>query len=145
AAGPSLPAPSPPNPANSTTRTRTAARRGTAGPCSGGKPQPPAAARNTQPFPPGWPGGAPGPSTPSARGRHMKATMQDHLQSPEAAGWLAALAYKFLPGALGALIMVMVDVPETRRDLFIRLFVAFVASVILGEVVFDYLRTWSAL
>jgi hypothetical protein len=75
----------------------------------------------------------------------MKATMQDHLQSPEAAGWLAALAYKFLPGALGALIMVMVDVPETRRDLFIRLFVAFVASVILGEVVFDYLRTWSAL
>lgn len=75
----------------------------------------------------------------------MKATMQDHLQSPEAAGWLAALAYKFLPGALGALIMVMVDVPETRRDLFIHLFVAFVASVILGEVVFDYLRTWSAL
>jgi hypothetical protein len=74
----------------------------------------------------------------------MKAAgMQDHLQSPEAAGWLAAILYKFLPGALGAAVMVMVDTPRTRRDLFVRLFVAFICSMLLGEVVFDLLRSLS--
>lgn len=70
-------------------------------------------------------------------------TMSDPMQSPEATSWLAAVLYKFLPGALGAAVMVMVDTPATRRDLFVRLFVAFVASVVLGEVVFDFLRSLS--
>lgn len=74
----------------------------------------------------------------------MKAAqMQDSLNSPEASSWLAALLYKFAPGALGAFVMVMVDVPKTRRDLFIRLFVAFVASVLLGDVVFDGLHSFA--
>lgn len=68
--------------------------------------------------------------------------MQELQHSPDA-GWLAAVLYKFLPGALGAAVMVLVDTPTTRRDLFIRLFVAFVASVMLGDVVFDFLRSTS--
>lgn len=73
----------------------------------------------------------------------MKASsMQDQLNS-DSAGWLAAALYKFAPGALGALVMVMVDVPTTRKDLFIRLFVAFIASVLLGGVVFDGLHSLS--
>jgi hypothetical protein len=82
--------------------------------------------------------------TVAERLQAMKAArMQDHLSSPEAAGWLAPILYKFLPGALGAFVMVMVDVPQTRRDLFIRLFVAFVASVVLGDVVFDLLHSFA--
>lgn len=68
--------------------------------------------------------------------------MHELQQSPDASGWLAAALYKFLPGALGAAVMVMVDTPATRRDLFVRLFVAFVASVMLGDVVFDGLRSF---
>lgn len=73
----------------------------------------------------------------------MKAPNMQDLHNPDAAGWLAAVLYKFAPGALGAFVMVMVDVPKTRRDLFIRLFVAFVASVLLGDVVFDGLHSLS--
>jgi hypothetical protein len=69
--------------------------------------------------------------------------MHELQQTPDTASWLAAVLYKFLPGALGACVMVMVDVPQTRRDLFIRLFVAFVASVLLGGVVFDGLHSFS--
>lgn len=71
----------------------------------------------------------------------MKAPSMQDLSNHETAGWLAAVLYKFAPGALGAFVMVMVDVPKTRRDLFIRLFVAFVASVLLGDVVFDGLHS----
>lgn len=66
------------------------------------------------------------------------------MQSPESAGWAAALLYKLLPGALGALVMVLVDVPKTKKDLFTRLFVAFISSVVFGELFFDWLRTLSA-
>lgn len=67
------------------------------------------------------------------------------MQSPESAGWIAALLYKFLPGALGALVMILVDTPKTKKDLFTRAFVAFISSVLFGELLFDWLRTFSAL
>lgn len=72
------------------------------------------------------------------------AGMQDHLQSPEAAGWLAAILYKFLPGALGALVMVLVDPPKTKRDVFARALVAFICSMMVGEPLMDYLRSFEA-
>jgi hypothetical protein len=68
--------------------------------------------------------------------------MHELQQSPDTASWLAAVIYKFLPGALGAFVAVLVDMPESKRDLFIRLLVAFIASVFLGDVIFDWLRTF---
>lgn len=69
--------------------------------------------------------------------------MQELQSSPESAGWLAAGLYKFMPGAFGAAVAVLVDMPETKRDLFIRLTVAFIFSVMLGEAIFDWLHSFS--
>lgn len=76
------------------------------------------------------------------------AKMQEQFSShPDAAGWLAvalgwlgAALMKVLPAGLGAAIVVLVDPPETKRDLFARFFCAFVASVFLGEFALDLLR-----
>lgn len=69
--------------------------------------------------------------------------MSDPLQSPDAAGWCAALLYKLLPGGLGALVMVCVDPPTNKRELFARLLVAFIVSYYLGDVAFDALRSFA--
>jgi hypothetical protein len=69
--------------------------------------------------------------------------MQDLHQSPEAAGWVAALLYKLLPGGLGAAVMICVDPPESKRELFARLFVAFACSLVLGDVVFDLAHSFT--
>jgi hypothetical protein len=68
--------------------------------------------------------------------------MQD-LQSPESASWIAALLYKLLPGGLGAAVMICVDPPESKRELFARMFVAFACSVVLGEAVFDFAHSFA--
>lgn len=74
----------------------------------------------------------------------MKVTqMQDQL--PETAGWVAALMYKLLPAGLGAAIMICVDPPDTRRELFLRLFVAFACSFLFGDVVLDGLHSFALL
>jgi hypothetical protein len=67
--------------------------------------------------------------------------MQELQQSPETAGWLAALLYKLLPGAAGAAVMICVDPPNNKRELFARLFVAFMCSYFLGDVVFEMVKT----
>lgn len=72
----------------------------------------------------------------------MKATDMQDLSSPET-GWAAALLFKLLPGGLGAAVMICVDPPQSKRELFARMFVAFVASALLGDVVFDMLHTFS--
>lgn len=76
--------------------------------------------------------------------------MHELQQSPEAASWLAswlgtitALFWKFAPAPLGALVMIAVDMPKTRTELFWRLVVSFIASVMLGEAVFDFLHSLS--
>lgn len=69
--------------------------------------------------------------------------MNELHQSPEAGSWLAAILYKFAPGALGALVMILVDTPKTKRDLFTRALVAFICSVLFGEPLFDWLSTFS--
>ncbi|HEY0824084.1 MAG TPA: hypothetical protein VGD76_09885 [Ramlibacter sp.] len=62
------------------------------------------------------------------------------LQFPE---WLAAVLYKFLPAGLGAAIMIAVEPPKTRKELFWRLVAAFICSAIFGEVVMDALKSFS--
>lgn len=77
----------------------------------------------------------------------MKATnMQDHI-SPEAAGWIAAAMptlAKLVPAGLGALIMVAIDPPQSRRELFARLAAAGACSMFLGDIALDALHSWFA-
>lgn len=68
--------------------------------------------------------------------------MQD-LSTSETAGllaWLAAIAAKVLPPALGVAVMAVVDKPDTNRELMLRMFVALACSYLFGDVVFDGLR-----
>lgn len=67
--------------------------------------------------------------------------MSDPTQSPEAASWIAAAAYKFLPAALGAAIMIVIEPPKTRGELFWRLVAAFICSAIFGELTMDFLKS----
>lgn len=66
--------------------------------------------------------------------------MQELQQSPETAGWAISLLYKFLPAGLGAAIAIMVDPPQSKRDLFARFFAAFVMSAMFGELAMELLR-----
>lgn len=66
--------------------------------------------------------------------------MQDQISS-ESAGWIAALLYKFLPAGLGAAIMIAVEPPKTRKELFWRLVSAFICSAIFGELAMDFLHS----
>lgn len=68
--------------------------------------------------------------------------MNEH-NSPEMAGASAVLLAKFLPAGLGALVMVAVDVPKTKKELFWRIFVAFASSFLFGDFAFDMLHTFS--
>lgn len=70
------------------------------------------------------------------------AKMQDHL-NPDTASWLAAVLYKFLPAGLGAFIMILVEPPKTRRELFWRLVAAFICSAVFGELAMDWLHSLS--
>jgi uncharacterized membrane protein YeaQ/YmgE (transglycosylase-associated protein family) len=65
------------------------------------------------------------------------------LPSHETASWLAAAVYKFLPATLGAAIMIVIEPPKTRKELFWRLVAAFICSAIFGEFVMDFLRSLS--
>jgi hypothetical protein len=85
--------------------------------------------------------------------------MNELQQSQEAAGWFATLLaaisswvtplapyfWKFVPAPLGAVVMIAVDMPKTRSELFWRLVVSFVFSVMLGEAVFDFLDSFALL
>lgn len=65
------------------------------------------------------------------------------LPSSDTAGWVAAAVYKFLPAALGAAIMIVIEPPKTRGELFWRLVAAFICSAIFGEFVMDFLKSLS--
>lgn len=68
--------------------------------------------------------------------------MQD-LSNTETAGWIAALLYKLLPAGIGAGIMIAVQLPETKREWFLRIFVALACSALLCDFVFDMLHSFS--
>jgi hypothetical protein len=59
------------------------------------------------------------------------------------AGGMAVILAKFFPAAVGAALMIAVDPPKTKRDLFARAFVAFAASYLFGDLLFDFLHTFS--
>lgn len=60
-------------------------------------------------------------------------------------GLLTPAIFKFFPPILGAAIMIAVDPPKTKRDLFTRAFVAFAASYLFGDFVFDWMDSSSML
>lgn len=63
------------------------------------------------------------------------------MADPASSTGVGVLLAKFLPAGIGAALMVAVDPPKDKRELFARLFVAFAASYLFGDVVFDFLRT----
>jgi hypothetical protein len=54
-------------------------------------------------------------------------------------GAVGAIFLKFLPAGIGAALMVAVDPPKDRRELFARAFVAFACSYLFGDTLFDFL------
>lgn len=66
--------------------------------------------------------------------------MADPTQSPEVAGWCAAVLYKLLPAGLGAALVVLVDPPEDKKELFARFFIGLAMSGMFTEVSIDVLH-----
>jgi hypothetical protein len=57
--------------------------------------------------------------------------------------WLAVIVtalFKFLPPVVGALIVIAVDPPKTRKELFGRFFVALAFSYLFGRTTLDFLK-----
>ncbi len=69
--------------------------------------------------------------------------MFDQSNHAADAGGLAVLLAKFFPAAVGAALMIAVDPPKTKRQLFARAFVAFCASYLFGDIFFDFLHSTS--
>ena len=60
-----------------------------------------------------------------------------------ASGAAAGIALsKLLPAGMGAAIMVAVDMPATRGELFARFFVAFACSHLFGDFALEVLEQW---
>jgi hypothetical protein len=60
--------------------------------------------------------------------------MKGHPMSEPASSAAAGIALsKLLPAGIGAAIMIAVDMPKTRGELFARLFVAFAFSHLFGD------------
>lgn len=70
--------------------------------------------------------------------------MKGHdLMSEPASSAAAGIALsKLLPAGLGAALMVAVDMPKTRGELFARFFVAFACSHLFGDVALAILQQW---
>lgn len=64
--------------------------------------------------------------------------MPDPTSSAAAAGGLLA---KLLPAGLGAAIMILVDPPQNKRELFARLFVGLGMSFLLTPFTIDFLHS----
>lgn len=84
--------------------------------------------------------------------------MSDIQQSPaETAGWVSVVLsqlaawwpslqtffWKFMPAPLGAVVMVVFDPPKTRRELFVRLTVAYFTGNMLSGFTFDFLDSFA--
>lgn len=64
------------------------------------------------------------------------------MSDPATAGAAGILA-KLLPAGIGAALMVAVDPPADKRELFARLFVAFAFSYLFGDVAFDFAKSFA--
>lgn len=63
----------------------------------------------------------------------------EHVSEPAsiAAGGLLA---KLLPAGVGALLIAIVDPPQNKREMFLRVLVAFVSSYLFSRFAFDWLH-----
>jgi hypothetical protein len=59
------------------------------------------------------------------------------MSEPASSGIAGTILYKLLPASLGAAIMIAVDPPSTKREMFARAFVAFAFSYLFGDVAFE--------
>src|SRR5688572_23622186 len=59
------------------------------------------------------------------------------MMNETSSGIVGTVLYKFLPASLGAAIMIAVDPPATKREMFARAFVAFAASYLFGDIAFE--------
>jgi hypothetical protein len=64
------------------------------------------------------------------------------MSEPASSGVLGTVLYKLLPASIGAGIMIAVDPPTTKRELFARAFVAFAASYLFGDVAFEVAQNY---
>jgi hypothetical protein len=60
------------------------------------------------------------------------------MSEPASSGFGAVLLYKLLPATLGAAIMIAVDPPVTKREMFMRAFVAMAFSFLFGDLAFEF-------
>lgn len=67
------------------------------------------------------------------------------MTEPASSGAAGALLYKLLPAGIGAAIMIAVDPPNTKRELFLQAFVAFAMSYLFGDVAFEVAKGFSLL
>lgn len=63
--------------------------------------------------------------------------------SDPASAVAGGLLAKLLPAGIGAALMVAVDPPDSKTELFARVFVAFAASYLFGDAMFDFLQSFS--
>jgi hypothetical protein len=61
--------------------------------------------------------------------------------SVESSTGAGVLLVKLLPAGIGALLIAAVDIPGTKRELFLRVFVAMGSSILLGDVAMDWLHS----
>lgn len=80
------------------------------------------------------------PLPPPSRPLHLGVVP---MAEPASSGVIGALLAKLLPAGLGAALMVAVDPPDSKRELFARLFVAFACSLLFGEVMLDLLHSFA--
>lgn len=71
----------------------------------------------------------------------MNRTMDQQVNLSDASA-LAGIAAKLVPAGLGALIMVAIDPPANRKELFYRLAAAGLCSIFLGDIAIDALHAW---
>ncbi len=64
------------------------------------------------------------------------------MSEPTTSAAAGLALFKLLPAGLGAAIMVAVDMPKTRGELFARFFVAFSCSHLFGDMVLALLQHW---
>lgn len=65
------------------------------------------------------------------------------MPEPTSSAVAGGLLAKLLPAGIGAAIMVCVDPPQCKRELFARVFVALACAYLFGDTVLDLLHSFS--
>lgn len=65
------------------------------------------------------------------------------MAEPTSSAGAGVLLAKLLPAGIGAALMIAVDTPQTKREWFVRIFVAFACSFTFYGFTFDLLKSLS--